>query len=98
MKVGVIGSGIVGQTLADGFLKHGHEVMRGSRDAATRAARRETPKSRVFHGWGCGVHAHPRVPRRSHPIPTASHVEPPAHRRARLPKNRPTRGGARRTP
>jgi predicted dinucleotide-binding enzyme len=34
MKVGVIGSGVVGQVLADGFLKHGHEVMRGSRDAA----------------------------------------------------------------
>ena len=34
MKVGVIGSGIVGQTLADGFLKHGHEVMRGSREPA----------------------------------------------------------------
>ncbi len=32
MKVGVIGSGVVGQTLADGFLKHGHEVMRGSRE------------------------------------------------------------------
>ena len=34
MKVGVIGSGVVGQVLADGFLKHGHEVMRGSRDPA----------------------------------------------------------------
>lgn len=32
MKVGVLGSGVVGQTLADGFLKHGHEVMRGSRE------------------------------------------------------------------
>lgn len=32
MKFGVLGSGVVGQTLADGFLKHGHEVMRGSRD------------------------------------------------------------------
>jgi predicted dinucleotide-binding enzyme len=32
MKVGVLGSGTVGQVLADGFLKHGHEVMRGSRD------------------------------------------------------------------
>jgi 8-hydroxy-5-deazaflavin:NADPH oxidoreductase len=32
MKIGVIGSGMVGQVLADGFLKHGHEVMRGSRD------------------------------------------------------------------
>ncbi len=31
-KIGVIGSGSVGQTLADGFLKHGHEVMRGTRD------------------------------------------------------------------
>jgi hypothetical protein len=31
-KVGVIGSGQVGETLANGFVKHGHEVMRGSRD------------------------------------------------------------------
>jgi predicted dinucleotide-binding enzyme len=34
MKVGVIGSGIVGQTLAAGFLKHGHEVEIGTRDPA----------------------------------------------------------------
>lgn len=33
-RVGVIGSGVVSQVLADGFLKHGFEVMRGSRDAA----------------------------------------------------------------
>jgi predicted dinucleotide-binding enzyme len=33
-KIGVIGTGPVGQTLADGFLKHGYEVMRGSRDPA----------------------------------------------------------------
>jgi hypothetical protein len=32
MKVGVIGSGIVGQTLAAGFLKHGHDVAIGTRD------------------------------------------------------------------
>jgi predicted dinucleotide-binding enzyme len=32
MKIGVIGSGIVGQVLAAGFLKHGHEVMLGTRD------------------------------------------------------------------
>ncbi|BDG02328.1 NADPH-dependent F420 reductase [Anaeromyxobacter oryzae] len=38
MKVGVLGSGVVGQVLADGFLKHGHEVMRGSRDAGKLAA------------------------------------------------------------
>lgn len=31
-KVGVLGSGQVGETLANGFAKHGHEVMRGSRD------------------------------------------------------------------
>ena len=34
MKIGVLGSGVVGQTLADGFLKHGHEVMCGSREPA----------------------------------------------------------------
>src|SRR5579884_1150864 len=33
-KVGVIGSGMVGETLADGFLKHGYEVMRASREPA----------------------------------------------------------------
>ncbi|HEV8241831.1 MAG TPA: NAD(P)-binding domain-containing protein [Thermoanaerobaculia bacterium] len=31
-RVGVIGSGDVGRELADGFLKHGYEVMIGSRD------------------------------------------------------------------
>ena len=34
MKIGVLGSGLVGQTLAGGFLKHGHEVMLGTRDTA----------------------------------------------------------------
>ena len=34
MNVGVIGSGVVGQTLAAGFLKHGHEVMVGTREPA----------------------------------------------------------------
>ena len=33
-KVGVIGSGQVGQVLADGFLKHGYEVQRGTREPA----------------------------------------------------------------
>jgi 8-hydroxy-5-deazaflavin:NADPH oxidoreductase len=32
MKVGVIGSGVVGQTLAAGFLKHGYKVAIGTRD------------------------------------------------------------------
>jgi predicted dinucleotide-binding enzyme len=31
MKIGVLGSGDVARTLAGGFLKHGHEVMVGSR-------------------------------------------------------------------
>jgi len=34
MKIGVLGSGVVGQVLADGLLKHGHDVMRGSREPA----------------------------------------------------------------
>jgi len=34
MNVGVIGSGAVGQTLAAGFLKHGHKVAIGTRDPA----------------------------------------------------------------
>jgi len=32
MKIGVLGSGIVGQTLASGFLKYGHQVMIGTSD------------------------------------------------------------------
>ncbi len=31
MKVGILGSGDVGKTLAAGFLKHGHAVMIGTR-------------------------------------------------------------------
>ncbi|HKQ18642.1 MAG TPA: NAD(P)-binding domain-containing protein [Candidatus Eisenbacteria bacterium] len=34
MKVGIIGSGEVGQALAAGFMKHGHEVMLGTRNVA----------------------------------------------------------------
>lgn len=30
-KIGILGSGVVGTTLASGFLKHGYEVMIGSR-------------------------------------------------------------------
>jgi 8-hydroxy-5-deazaflavin:NADPH oxidoreductase len=32
MKCGVLGSGIVAQTLSQGFKKHGHEVMTGTRE------------------------------------------------------------------
>jgi len=31
-RIGILGSGIVGQTLANGFLKHGYEVMIGTGD------------------------------------------------------------------
>jgi predicted dinucleotide-binding enzyme len=34
MKVGVIGSGVVGQALAVGFRKHGHDVAIGTREPA----------------------------------------------------------------
>jgi predicted dinucleotide-binding enzyme len=34
MKIAVFGSGKVGEVLADGLLKHGYSVMRGSRDAS----------------------------------------------------------------
>jgi predicted dinucleotide-binding enzyme len=34
MKIGVLGSGVVGKVLSDGLLRHGHEVMRGSREPA----------------------------------------------------------------
>lgn len=33
-RIGIIGSGIVGQTLAAGFMRHGYEVMIGTRDTA----------------------------------------------------------------
>jgi predicted dinucleotide-binding enzyme len=32
--VGVLGSGVVGRALAEGFLKHGYDVMLGTRDPA----------------------------------------------------------------
>jgi predicted dinucleotide-binding enzyme len=34
MKVGIIGSGVVAQALGDGFVKHGHDVMLGTRNPA----------------------------------------------------------------
>jgi len=41
MKVGVLGSGVVGRTLGAGFLKHGHAVMMGTRD----------PKGEAVQKW-----------------------------------------------
>jgi predicted dinucleotide-binding enzyme len=37
-KIAVLGSGAVGDTLSGGFLKHGYEVMRGSREPTKLAA------------------------------------------------------------
>jgi predicted dinucleotide-binding enzyme len=48
MKIGIIGSGEVAQTLGGGFLKHGHEVMLGTRDSAKLAEwAKANPKARV---------------------------------------------------
>jgi 8-hydroxy-5-deazaflavin:NADPH oxidoreductase len=33
MKVGILGSGEVGQALGDGFVSRGHEVKLGAREA-----------------------------------------------------------------
>jgi predicted dinucleotide-binding enzyme len=49
-KIGVLGSGDVGTALADGFLKHGHEVMRGSREPAKLEAWRAGAGSRAAVG------------------------------------------------
>jgi 8-hydroxy-5-deazaflavin:NADPH oxidoreductase len=40
MKVGVLGSGIVGQVLGTGFIKHGHQVMMGTQDPGSEAVRK----------------------------------------------------------
>lgn len=50
MKIGVLGSGIVGQALADGFLKIGLEVMRGSREPEKLKAWHVENKSRSSVG------------------------------------------------
>jgi len=48
MKVGIIGSGIVATTLGAGFLKHGHEVMLGTREASKLAEfEKANPKGRI---------------------------------------------------
>ena len=45
MKVGIIGSGVVAQTLGSGFLKHGHQVMLGTRTPAKLADWKNTNPS-----------------------------------------------------
>jgi hypothetical protein len=43
-KVAILGSGVVGETLANGFLKHGYAAMRGSREPAKLAAWKQSSK------------------------------------------------------
>jgi predicted dinucleotide-binding enzyme len=48
MKIGILGSGEVARTLAGGFLKHGHEVMMGTRSPSKLVDwARENPAGRV---------------------------------------------------
>ena len=63
MKVGVIGSGVVAQTLGAGFLKHGHEVALGTREPAKLrdwAAKNAGAAGQDFRR-GRGVRRHRRV-------------------------------------
>ena len=43
MKIGVMGTGVVGTALSEGFLKHGHSVMRGTREPGTLADWKKSP-------------------------------------------------------
>jgi predicted dinucleotide-binding enzyme len=61
-KVAVLGSGKVGEVLANGLLKHGYEVMRGSRDVARLADWKKQAGAKAQVGtfeeaakWGDGV-------------------------------------------
>ena len=48
MKVGILGSGDVAKALAIGFLKHGHEVLMGTRSPAKLADwAKQNPKGRI---------------------------------------------------
>jgi len=48
MKVGILGSGDVAKVLAGGFLKHGHDVLMGSRSPAKLADwAKQNPKGRI---------------------------------------------------
>jgi predicted dinucleotide-binding enzyme len=49
-KVAVLGSGVVGEVLANGFLRHGHEVMRGSREPGKLAGWKEKAGPRASVG------------------------------------------------
>jgi predicted dinucleotide-binding enzyme len=62
MRVGVLGTGGVGQTLAAKISSLGHEVMVGTRDVQAALARAEA-------GYGAMVTPTPLVSRSSEPSP-----------------------------
>ena len=49
MKIGILGSGVVAQTLGTGFLQHGYQVMAGTRDQ-TKLAEWATAHPKAFLG------------------------------------------------
>ena len=56
-KIGIIGSGVVGQTLANGFVAHGYEVTIGTNSPGSATSwvprlmgRRPLARSRTRHG------------------------------------------------
>ena len=49
-RVGIVGSGIVGQTLANGFVKHGYDVTIGTNTASKREELRSKTNGQVKVG------------------------------------------------
>lgn len=49
-KIGILGSGAVAHSLGSGFIKHGYEVMLGSRDQSKVAAWKEKEGGKAFTG------------------------------------------------
>jgi predicted dinucleotide-binding enzyme len=49
-RIGIIGSGVVGQTLANGFIKHGYQVTIGTNTASKRAALRAKTNGQAIVG------------------------------------------------
>jgi predicted dinucleotide-binding enzyme len=73
MKIGVFGTGVVGQTIAGKLAILGHEVMIGTRDVQATLARtgKDGSSPSAFRGW---LEAHPTVKLGTH-AQTASHGE-----------------------
>ena len=46
-KIGILGSGVVAQVLGSGFLKHGYDVMMGTRDASKLAEWQQSGNGKV---------------------------------------------------